>query len=377
MQKDKRLHMRKLKLLSIAVAMLFAVVGALTLLSNPKKASARCTNEDNIPANCLSANGAHYCLYIDNINFGLLVLKPNLGTYLSILTFENLSAWLGVSSDFFELTLNRVIQTDPEFPEEEETLKVFNLRKTTSAYVIEILGGTSGACVEIFLTATYATFPLPPEPVKVGHDFAGWYLDEELTQPYEGTEIVGDITLYAKFTPQIYTVKFQTNAPSLTAPDVTAAYDSTVTPPVLTRVGYTFDGWFTDAALTQAYKADAPVVGDMTLYAKWTIKMYTVTFVVDGETYHTVTVPYGTTLTEALKQAGLPYYAIGSIVTESGDAGDGETVTETMTVTLSEASVPNKILTFLRLNWIYLTCGAGGLILLIGVGVAIAKKKKA
>lgn len=218
---------------------------------------------------------------------------------------------------------------------------------------------------------------MPPDPVREGYIFDGWFTDEALTQPYDpSVPITSDMTLYAKWTIQTFTVTFVTGK-TWTVPEVSAVYNTAIVLPEMTETGYTFDGWFTDAALTQAYKADAPVVGDMTLYAKWTIKMYTVTFVVDGETYHTVTVPYGTTLTEALKQAGLPYYAIGSIVTESGDAGDGETVTETMTVTLSEASVPNKILTFLRLNWIYLTCGAGGLILLIGVGVAIAKKKKA
>lgn len=36
------------------------------------------------------------------------------------------------------------------------------------------------------------------------------------------------------------------------------------------RDGYTFGGWYTDEACTQAYDFSAPVTADLTLYAKWT-----------------------------------------------------------------------------------------------------------
>lgn len=39
-----------------------------------------------------------------------------------------------------------------------------------------------------------------------------------------------------------------------------------------TREGYTFGGWFTDEACTQAYDFDAQVIGPLTLYAKWNEK---------------------------------------------------------------------------------------------------------
>lgn len=37
-----------------------------------------------------------------------------------------------------------------------------------------------------------------------------------------------------------------------------------------TRDGYTFGGWYTDEACTQAYDFSTPVTADLTLYAKWT-----------------------------------------------------------------------------------------------------------
>lgn len=35
--------------------------------------------------------------------------------------------------------------------------------------------------------------------------------------------------------------------------------------------GFTFDGWYSDSALTTAYDFTTPVTGDITLYAKWTV----------------------------------------------------------------------------------------------------------
>ena len=50
----------------------------------------------------------------------------------------------------------------------------------------------------------------------------------------------------------------------------TAASGSVTKPADPTREGYTFAGWYTDEACTEAYKFDAAVTADMTLYAKWT-----------------------------------------------------------------------------------------------------------
>ena len=50
----------------------------------------------------------------------------------------------------------------------------------------------------------------------------------------------------------------------------TTADGKLVKPADPTRDGYTFGGWFTDEACTQAYDFIAPVTADLTLYAKWT-----------------------------------------------------------------------------------------------------------
>lgn len=69
---------------------------------------------------------------------------------------------------------------------------------------------------------------------------------------------------------QAHRVKFDSRGGSATG-DQTPASGSTVTKPAdPTREGYTFAGWYTDEACTEAYDFSAAVTADMTLYAKWT-----------------------------------------------------------------------------------------------------------
>lgn len=67
-------------------------------------------------------------------------------------------------------------------------------------------------------------------------------------------------------------VSFNTGEGSKVDFQTTAANGSIVKPADPTREGYTFAGWYTDEACTKAYKFDAAVTADMTLYAKWTKK---------------------------------------------------------------------------------------------------------
>ncbi len=72
---------------------------------------------------------------------------------------------------------------------------------------------------------------------------------------------------------------------------LTANYDNTgnqITLPTPTRVGYTFSGWYKEAALTNlagAAGAKYAPTSSQTLYAKWTINGYTLTVNPGGATY--------------------------------------------------------------------------------------------
>ena len=70
-----------------------------------------------------------------------------------------------------------------------------------------------------------------------------------------------------------YTVSFNANGKDAAMPDSQRVKEGkTATEPAdkPQLKGYTFGGWYTDEACTQAYDFSTPVTADMTLYAKWT-----------------------------------------------------------------------------------------------------------
>lgn len=92
-----------------------------------------------------------------------------------------------------------------------------------------------------------------PSPAKTGYTFGGWYTSADFT----GTKITsisagttGNKTLYAKWTPNNYTVTFNANGGSVSPTSKTVTYDGEYgTLPLPTKSGYTFVGWYTGKAL--------------------------------------------------------------------------------------------------------------------------------
>ena len=213
--------------------------------------------------------------------------------------------------------------------------------------------------------------PLPPTPSKEGHTFVGWYYDEALTRPYDGAPIYEDVTFYAKFEINRYTVAFDSNGGSY-CESVTVDWNTSPTLPTPTRTGYTFVGWFDgDTQYT-----DQPVKENKTLTAHWEIMTFTVTFMVDGETYKTVTVDYGTRLSEAADTAGLTYYTFYDV---SGTLeGRTAVITENTTLSAAEMSKAEKVGFFLaRNNWILIAGAASiGVLLLTTIIMGIVIKKR-
>ena len=65
------------------------------------------------------------------------------------------------------------------------------------------------------------------------------------------------------------TVAFESNGGTAVSPVSVRPRTATQAPPDPTRSGYTFGGWYSDQGLTTAYDFSAPVLGDLTLYARW------------------------------------------------------------------------------------------------------------
>ena len=106
--------------------------------------------------------------------------------------------------------------------------------------------------------------------------FVGWNTDKTATTALTSPlTVTGSINLYPVFDTG-YWITFNTgdqgNGASFVSP---VQYLATYTlksddAPAPTRTGYTFDGWYTDAACTSPFSWDHALTGDITLYAKWT-----------------------------------------------------------------------------------------------------------
>lgn len=105
-------------------------------------------------------------------------------------------------------------------------------------------------------------------PTVEGYTFDGWYAEDntkfDFTQP-----IKHNTTVYAKWTANDYYVSFITEYGDAPASQ-NVPYNGTATDPgTLTAEGYTFIGWYTDAAHTTEFNFSTPITGDTKVYAKW------------------------------------------------------------------------------------------------------------
>ena len=136
------------------------------------------------------------------------------------------------------------------------------------------------------ITADYkSTLTKPTDPTKEGYTFAGWSPAFPETMPLNGS------TLKATWTPNQYTITFDSDGGSEVA-SITADYKSTLTKPAdPTKEGYTFAGWSPEFPETMPLNGAA-------LKATWTINQYTITFDSNGGTaVAAITQDYGTNVT--------------------------------------------------------------------------------
>jgi len=147
-------------------------------------------------------------------------------------------------------------------------------------------GGSAVAPITVENTDVYTVATAPTAPTKADNEFAGWYIDEELTQAFDWTQpVTASATLYAKWNaiePEQITVYIDGHAstfePGTTIGDL----------PAPTYEGYTFEGWYADAEKTQKL-ADSTVMTDgMNIYTNWTqntVDPEQITFTVNGIPY--------------------------------------------------------------------------------------------
>ena len=115
-------------------------------------------------------------------------------------------------------------------------------------------------------------------PSRTGYTFGGWYSEDTFENEVTQLSTSADSTLFPKWTADPYTIQFETNGGS-EVNDLTQGFETTVNAPSNpTKLGHTFDGWFSDESLTTPYTFSTMPMNDVTLYAKWLVNTYSVRY---------------------------------------------------------------------------------------------------
>ena len=134
--------------------------------------------------------------------------------------------------------------------------------------------GGSGGDIKLF-TLSGITVSMPKEPTRTGYTFAGWYLNSSGTGSawdFNNNIVENNITLYAKWSLNKYTLKFDATGGICQTISKTVTYNSLIgNLPIPEKQGYTFIGWYpgVDGSGSMYTESTKMPARNMTLYAKW------------------------------------------------------------------------------------------------------------
>jgi len=136
---------------------------------------------------------------------------------------------------------------------------------------------------------------IDPGPlVRTGYTFAGWFTEsgvewnfsEDLVREVDDWDTTIDparlrndaFILHARWVPNIYFVRFEAGGGTPAPANQNVEHGKRAErPPVMTKAGEDFTGWFTDTGAEWNFNFDI-VTSSMTLYARWEVTIYTVVF---------------------------------------------------------------------------------------------------
>ena len=174
----------------------------------------------------------------------------------------------------------------------------------TTGVIVTYKDGDSEYAKQVLPSGTLATRPDAPAATP-GYTFGGWNKADGTAWDYASDKVTDNITLYAKWAANTYTITFDTAGGSEIAP-ITQDYGTVITAPEApTREGYTFTGW--DREIPTTMPAE-----NMTVTAQWKINRYTITFdTAGGSEIAPITQDYGTHITAPADPTREGYTFIG------------------------------------------------------------------
>ena len=157
----------------------------------------------------------------------------------------------------------------------EITLKA--IPYSASAITYELDGGVNSPANPSVYYEGKADIPLE-NATKSGYSFDGWYTDAAFSTQITAisAEQTGDVTLYAKFTPNpvVSSITYVLDGGSNGEGNPDSYTEGSGVPSFsdASKSGYSFDGWFSDASFTNKVTSISPEqTGDVTLFAKFTL----------------------------------------------------------------------------------------------------------
>jgi len=180
--------------------------------------------------------------------------------------------------------LRNGIKVDGKGTEEEPYTLI---EESKSIVVFENNGGKETYFKSVVNGSPYGELP---KVTKDNYLLEGWCLDEALTSTITQIDVkdAGDITLYAKYSPVVYTIEYQTLGGTLSENAITSytVEDSGIKLATASKQHYEFVAWCSDEQLQNAVtEIDLQSAGNITLYAKYSPISYKIEYVVgDGAT---------------------------------------------------------------------------------------------
>ena len=146
------------------------------------------------------------------------------------------------------------------------------------------LDAAGGQVSDSSLTVDYDAACTLPTPTRKSYEFAGWY--DGTTKYVSGTwKTLKDVTLTAKWEPVAYQIQYHldggTNASGNASSFTVETGKLVLLDPA--KTGYKFLGWYKDSEYKEKItEIPAGYQEDVSLYAKWEIATYTITFQANG-----------------------------------------------------------------------------------------------
>ena len=137
---------------------------------------------------------------------------------------------------------------------------------------VKVTFNSNGGTQVPVATISYNSVVSLPSVNKTGYKLAGWYQDSGLKKTWSSnTKVTTNITLYAKWSPNTYTISYDSKGGNQVKNQLVTYGNLVPVPSVPTKTGYTFSGWYTTSDLKTKYNFSNKVTANLALYAKWDI----------------------------------------------------------------------------------------------------------